>query len=61
MLDRLALEDCVHSGPQMWPKLAQKSDVASTSSSPDPALSLTMPIDSLPPSSESSAPPLRPL
>lgn len=32
---RLKLEDCVHSGPQMWPELVQKSDVACTSPSPD--------------------------
>lgn len=37
MLGRPVLDSCVYSGPQMWPELAQKSNVAYTSSGPAPS------------------------
>lgn len=43
VLGRLVLEDCVHSGLQMWPQHMQKSHVACTSAGCDPGLCSTQP------------------
>lgn len=61
MLGRPVLGNCVRSGSQMWPELAQKNMWLAHLPALIPALSPMMPVENLLPSFESPAPPLHPL